>query len=104
MSTSTPGPRSTRPSTDFPSRSGVAYDYQNYDDVKSIFGTNIDQDYRDGDVIETGGRVSYLISPGYRVFGDFRYNWRDYNDDGGDSDGWRALDRSRVRDHQVAAR
>jgi hypothetical protein len=70
---------------------GVAYDYQNYDDVKSIFGTNIDQDYRDGDVIETGGRISYLISPGYRVFGDFRYNWRDYNDDGGDSDGWRAL-------------
>lgn len=70
---------------------GAAYDYQNYSDVQSIFGTNIDQDYRDGDVFETGGRVSYAVSPGYRVFGDFRYNWRDYKDDYSDSDGWRAL-------------
>jgi hypothetical protein len=70
---------------------GAAYDYQNYDDVQSIFGTSIDQDYRNGHVLEAGGRVAYAISPGYSVFSDFRYNWRDYNDKLSDSDGWRAL-------------
>ncbi len=66
---------------------GAAFDYFNFDDVDGI-----DQDFRDGNVTTTGGRISYLASPGYRIFGDFRYNWRDY--DGGtiaDSDGWRAL-------------
>lgn len=66
---------------------GAAFDFFDYDDVDGV-----DQDFRDGDTITTGGRVSYLVSPGYRLFGDFRYNWRDY--DGAtivDSEGWRAL-------------
>lgn len=66
---------------------GAAFDFSDYDDVDGI-----EQDFRDGRVVTTGGRMSYLVSPGYRIFGDFRYNWRDY--DGAiiaDSDGWRAL-------------
>jgi len=66
---------------------GAAFDFFDYDDVDGI-----DQDFRDGNITTTGGRVSYLASPGYRIFGDFRYNWRDY--DGVrivDSEGWRAL-------------
>ena len=66
---------------------GVAYKMYDYDDIDGF-----DQDYRDSDVVTVGGRMGYLFSPGYRVFGDFRYNWRDY-DNGfiSDSEGWRAL-------------
>jgi hypothetical protein len=66
---------------------GVAYKMYDYDDVNGV-----DQDFRDGDVITVGGRVGYIVSPGYSVYGDFRYNWRDY--DGmtiQDSEGWRAF-------------
>lgn len=70
---------------------GGGYHYYDYDDVASILGGKIDQDFRDGDVYEAGSRISYAISPGTRVFGDFRYNWRDYNGGGADSDGWRGL-------------
>jgi len=66
---------------------GAAFNFFDYDDVDGV-----DQDFRDGNIVSTGGRLSYLFSPGYRLFGDFRYNWRDYN--GAiiaDSDGWRAL-------------
>ena len=70
---------------------GGGYHFYDYHDVDSILGGVIDQDFRDGDVFETGGRVSYAISPGTRVFGDFRYNWRDYRGGGADSDGWRGL-------------
>jgi len=66
---------------------GAAYKMYDYDDVDGI-----DQDFRDGDVVTVGGRAGYLISPGYKIFSDFRYNWRDYS---GvtiqDSVGWRAL-------------
>ncbi len=67
---------------------GAAFDWFNYDNVDGV-----DQGFRDGNIFTTGGRLSYLVSPGYRIFGDFRYNWRDY-DEGVrivDSDGWRAL-------------
>ena len=66
---------------------GAAHKIYNFDDVGAI-----DQDFRDGTVTTTGGRVSYAFSPGYAWYGDFRYNWRDY-DLGtlGDSEGWRAL-------------
>ena len=66
---------------------GAAFDWFKYDAVDAT-----PQSFRDGNIVTTGGRISYLASPGYRIFGDFRYNWRDYN---GvrivDSDGWRAL-------------
>ena len=70
---------------------GGGYHYYNYDDVASIVGGKIDQDFRDGDVLETGGRVSYLTSPELRIFADARYNWRDYRGTGADSNGWRGL-------------
>lgn len=66
---------------------GAAYKMYDYDDVDGI-----DQDFRDGDVVTVGGRVGYLVSPGYKIFSDFRHNWRDYS--GAtiqDSYGWRAL-------------
>jgi len=66
---------------------GAAFDWFKYDNVGGV-----PQSFRDGNVVTTGGRLSYLFSPGYRIFGDFRYNWRDY--DGvriADSDGLRAL-------------
>ena len=66
---------------------GAAHKIYNYDDIGTL-----DQDFRDGDVTTVGGRASYAISPGYAVFGDFRYNWRDYDvSNTDDSEGWRAL-------------
>ena len=53
---------------------GAAYKMYDYDDVDGI-----DQDFRDGDVVTVGGRVGYLVSPGYKIFSDFRHNWRDYS-------------------------
>ena len=70
---------------------GGAYHLYDYQDVNSIVGGIIDQDFRDGDSLETGGRASFAFSPGYRVYGDFRYNWRYYDSGIGESDGWRAL-------------
>lgn len=70
---------------------GGGYSAFDYDDVGSILGGQIDQDFRDGQTFETGGRVSYEFSPGYRIFTDFRYNWRDYQSNVGESDGWRGL-------------
>ncbi len=66
---------------------GAAFDWFKYDAVDAT-----PQSFRDGNVVTTGGRMSYLVSPGYRIFGDFRYNWRDYDEAIiADSDGWRAL-------------
>ena len=70
---------------------GAAYRAYDYYDVGSIAGGDIDQDFRDGGTAETGGRVSYLFSPGYRWFSDVRYNWRDYDNGANGSDGWRGL-------------
>ena len=70
---------------------GGAYRLFDYQDVDSTLGGVIDQDYRDGDSYEAGGRASYAFSPGYRAYGDFRYNWRGYDSGIGESDGWRAL-------------
>ena len=66
---------------------GAAHKIYNYDDIGAI-----DQDFRDSAVTTVGGRASYAISPGYAIFGDFRYNWRDYDvSDADNSEGWRAL-------------
>ncbi len=66
---------------------GAAFDWFKYDAVDGI-----PQSFRDGNIVTTGGRVAYLVSPGYRIFGDFRYNWREYDRAViADSDGWRAL-------------
>lgn len=65
---------------------GGAYGFKTYEDVDGL-----DQSFRDSDEKAVEGRIAYLVSPGYRVYGDFRYNWRDY--DGteiGNSEGWRA--------------
>lgn len=70
-----------------------AYKLYDYDAIPGNGGAPpIAQDFRDGDVVTVGGRVGYLVSPGYKVFGDFSYNWRDYDQATiVDSDGWRAL-------------
>lgn len=70
---------------------GGAYTVYDYDDVDSVLGGEIDQDFRDGDTQTVGGRVSYEFSPGYRMFADTRYNWRHYESNVGESDGWRGL-------------
>ena len=41
---------------------GGSYNYFHYFDVETLDGVSVDQDFRDGDVIEGGGRVSYLMS------------------------------------------
>lgn len=70
---------------------GGAYKAMDYQDVPSILGGKIDQDFRDGHTFETGGRVSYEISPGYSFYTDVRYNWRQYESNVGESDGVRGL-------------
>jgi hypothetical protein len=70
---------------------GGSYNYFHYFDVETLDGVSVNQDFRDGDVIEGSGRISYLVTEGSRVFADFSYNWQDYKGDDDDSDGWQAL-------------
>jgi hypothetical protein len=73
---------------------GVAGEYRNYHDVALIGGGRLDQDFRDGTMVEIGGRVAYLMKPGIRVFADARYNWRRYENLAGlngDSEGYNLL-------------
>ena len=49
------------------------YQNNNYDDVPAIGGGTLDQDFRDGDAYEIGGRVAVAISPDTNVFGDVTY-------------------------------
>jgi hypothetical protein len=53
---------------------GADFEGQQYDNVESRFETLIDTDGLDGYAWSAGGRAGYEISPGYRVFGDARYN------------------------------
>ena len=70
---------------------GGSYRVLDYQGVDSLLGGEIDQDFRDGEIFETGSRVSYSVSPGARVFGDVRYNWRQRRGGSADSRGWRGL-------------
>ena len=64
-------------------------DYQNA--VSALTGMTINQNFRDANYYEAGGRLGYLAAPGYRVFGDVRYKKTDYDQGVYDSDGVRAL-------------
>jgi hypothetical protein len=67
----------------------VNYRAVDYEDVEMIGGGTLDQDFRDGHEIGSGGRLSYSFSPGYSVFFDAHLNARDYSSD--DSVGLRTL-------------
>lgn len=58
---------------------GVAVEHRNYHDVRQVGGGTVDQDFRDGEALFVGGRAVYSIRPGLGVFGDVRYNWRQYD-------------------------
>ncbi|MCP5081985.1 MAG: outer membrane beta-barrel protein [Alphaproteobacteria bacterium] len=58
---------------------GVAYAMFDYNDGRTFAGANLDQDFRDSNRVEAGGRLSYNFSPGYSLFGDFRFTHRDYD-------------------------
>ena len=59
---------------------GARTEFYDYDDVQSLDGDPIDQDFRDGHTHEIGGRVSYLLLPGHRVFADARVNQRQHTE------------------------
>lgn len=52
-----------------------------YKDVESD-GRTINQDFRDNNLFETGGRLAYMVLPGYYAFGDIRVNRRAYDSPG----------------------
>lgn len=54
--------------------------YSDFDDVDRIAGGLIDQDFRDRILAQASLRPSYEFSPGYRVFVEGSYNYRDRND------------------------
>jgi len=62
---------------------GAAAEHRNYHSVRSVSGGSLNQDYRDGNWFNVGGRVSYLMKPGIQIFGDLRYNWRRYDNASG---------------------
>ncbi len=81
---------------------GVRYSLFDYNDVTSFAGMRVDQDFRDFDRVEVGGRASYQImlgegaslAPGTSVFADFRYTSTNYDGPTAtnrSSDGWRFL-------------
>jgi len=49
-----------------------------YENVDSFDGAVIDQTQRDGTIFSTYIKPFYEFSPGYRAFGRFRGNWREY--------------------------
>lgn len=65
----------------------VRYDFEN---VRRKNGALIDQNFRDRDEYELGGRLSYLTGEDMSVFTDLQYNPREYDDNSAverDSDG-----------------
>lgn len=73
---------------------GVTGEYRDYHDVPAVGGGTLSQDYRDGIYVSVGGRIAYLMKPGIRIFGDARYNWRQYKNQPGvnaDSHGYNLL-------------
>jgi hypothetical protein len=70
------------------------YELNNYDDVPAIGGGTLDQDFRDGDAYEVGGRVAVAISPDTNIFGEVTYTRTEYDTMSAtlsDSDTFRAL-------------
>ncbi|HYE51407.1 MAG TPA: outer membrane beta-barrel protein [Azospirillaceae bacterium] len=70
----------------------VRAEYQGFDfeDVRGLANTVIDQDNRDRDVWGLGGRVGYEVRPGFNAFVDGALNWVEYdNSPLRDSDGYR---------------
>ena len=70
------------------------YGSVNYDDVAAIGGGTLDQDFRDADAYEVGGRVAVAISPDTNIFGDVTYTRTKYDNPSAtlsDSDSYRAL-------------
>jgi hypothetical protein len=73
---------------------GMAVERRNYHDVRLVGGGSLDQDFRDGNLLISGTRIAYTVQPGFRVFGDARYNWRRYDNLSGlnsDSQGYNLL-------------
>ena len=60
---------------------GGAVQALDYDDVKALDNSIIDQDIRDGHVYTGVVKLAYEFSPGYRVFGLVEGNQRDFGDD-----------------------
>ncbi len=55
------------------------YESHNYEDVAAIGGGTLDQDFRDADAYEVGGRVAVAISPDTDIFGDVSYIRTNYD-------------------------
>ena len=55
------------------------YESHNYEDVAMVGGGILDQDFRDGEAYEAGGRVAVAISPDTSVFGDVTYTRTEYD-------------------------
>lgn len=70
------------------------YESHNYEDVPAFGGGTLDQDFRDADAYEAGGRVAVAISPDTNIFGDVTYTRTEYENPSAtlsDSDTVRAL-------------
>ena len=81
---------------------GVRYTNFDYEDGVTFAGANFDQDFRDYDRIEVGGRASYALTlplgpkfaSGYSVFGDVRFTSHDTDGPAATNrsfNGWRVL-------------
>ena len=85
---------------------GVTGEYRDYHDVPAVGGGTLNQDFRDGVYVSVGGRIAYLMKPGIRIFGDARYNWRQYKKSAGCQRGFARLQlarRSGIYTHDLDA-
>lgn len=91
-------------------RFGGTYDEYDYKDGLSTSGASIDSDFRDRSVHSVGLRLSYVISPGYEVFGQYATDTRSYRNNiaglsfNRDSDGYRVAAGLRFNLPQPAVR
>lgn len=76
-------------------RAGITYERLDYNDVDAL-GGEINNDDRDRNLYTAGGRLGYIVAPGYEAFGQGIFDLRDYDnaeDDFGfdrDSEGYSA--------------
>lgn len=59
---------------------GASYRRLDFKDVAAVGGGFINNDDRDRDMFVANAKAAFEFSPGYSVYGEFAYNWRDFDE------------------------
>lgn len=59
---------------------GGSFRRYDFNDVEAVGGGFINNDDRDSDTFVANAKAAFEFSPGYKVYTEFSYNWRDFDD------------------------